>query len=97
MWKAVGGGTCKFKQTLREGENSLFFCFFFFKGREMLTDETGGKGREEALNSLCIFPTQTSRLFCLFGDKVVFMAWHHVFCVLFEGEDCHNKKKGTSL
>lgn len=84
------GGACKFKQTIRVGR---IVCL-----REMLTDETGGKngkrGAGEALNSLCVFPSQMSRLFCLCGGKTVFVAWHHVFRVLFEGEDCHDKKKG---
>ena len=62
----------------------------------MLTDETGKKKQRaarEALNSLCVFPSQMSQLFCLCGGKTVFVAWHNVFCVLFEGEDCHNTKR----
>lgn len=57
-----------------------------------MTVETGKKKAREALNSLCVFPSQMSQLFCLCGGKTVFVAWHDVFCVLFEGEDCHNKK-----
>ncbi len=50
------------------------------------------RAAREALNSLCVFPSQMSHLFCLCGGKTVFVAWQQVFCVLFEGEDCHNKK-----
>lgn len=55
------------------------------------------RGAREALNSRCVFPSQMSQLFCLCGGKTVFVAWHHVFCVLFEGEDCHNKKGYQTL
>ncbi len=68
---------------------------FFKKDGEMLTDGTGKKRQRaagEALNSHCVFPSQMSHLFCLCGGKTVFVAWQHVFCVLFEGEACHNKK-----
>lgn len=57
----------------------------------MLTVETEKKVKE-ALDLLCVFPSQMSQLLCLCGGKSMFVEWHNVFCVLFEGENCHNKK-----
>lgn len=60
----------------------------------MLTDETGKKQPERHWIHFVYFQVK-----CLnfFASVVVFVAWHNVFCVSFEGEDCHNIKGYQSL
>lgn len=51
----------------------------------MLTDEKRQRG--EALNSLCVFPSQMSQRFCRCGGKLgLFVAWRCAFGLLSEGK-----------